>query len=188
LHELGLGDPVTLTLAIGTKTYHVLMYGRLGINARPRNRSLRRLGSTEAQPVQTSATQLSWRQRAISAIPVALGTQSACVLVVRLLPKHSQWLTDANLIDARHHPIYSFVSDSSMPPPFSGIAQAKRNARMLQGEQMLWWVYEFAPAFDRRRGPVLVFESDTVVRTVRRFPSSWRTLSDEELLALSERP
>jgi hypothetical protein len=59
---------------------------------------------------------------------------------------------------------------------------------MLQGEQLLWWVYEFAPSFDRRRGPVLVFESDSIVRTVRIFPSDWRALSDEELLAVSERP
>ena len=58
---------------------------------------------------------------------------------------------------------------------------------MLQGEHLLWWVYEFAPAFDRRRGPVLVFESDSIVRTVRTFPSEWRALSDQELLALSER-
>jgi hypothetical protein len=75
-----------------------------------------------------------------------------------------------------------------MPTPQSDLAQARKNGRMLQGGQLLWWVYEFAPSFDRRRGPVLVFESDSIVRTVRIFQSNWRDLSDEELLAISERP
>jgi hypothetical protein len=35
---------------------------------------------------------------------------------------------------------------------------------------------------------VLVFESDAIVRTVRTFPADWRTLSDAELIAISERP
>jgi hypothetical protein len=74
-----------------------------------------------------------------------------------------------------------------MPPPHSDIALSKKEARLLQGEHALWRVYEYPPAFDRRRGPVLVFEADSVVRTVRSFPSSWRELSDEELLAISER-
>ena len=49
-----------------------------------------------------------------------------------------------------------------------------------------WRVYELGPAsYDRRGSNTLVFESDGVVRRVRSFPDSWRTLSTEALLALS---
>ena len=50
----------------------------------------------------------------------------------------------------------------------------------------LWHVYELDPsAYDRRQSHCLIFETDTVVRRVRNYPTNWRELSDNELLTLS---
>lgn len=67
-------------------------------------------------------------------------------------------------------------------------AQAERQERVrrVYAEADLWIVREVsAPAFDRRGGTHLVFESLNVMRRVRVFPSSWYDLSDEQLYALS---
>jgi hypothetical protein len=49
-----------------------------------------------------------------------------------------------------------------------------------------WWVYELpASPLDRRSTPSLVFESEGAMRRVRDYPLDWRSLSDEELVALS---
>jgi len=50
-----------------------------------------------------------------------------------------------------------------------------------------WWtVREMpAPAFDRRGGTHLIFESVGIVRRVREFPPDWMLLRDDELLLLS---
>ena len=49
-----------------------------------------------------------------------------------------------------------------------------------------WRVYELLPAsYDRRGGNTLVFETDGVIRRVRKFPENWRELSPAALLALS---
>ena len=48
-----------------------------------------------------------------------------------------------------------------------------------------WTVRELASSYDRRQTPSLVFSTDDVMRRVRDYPSNWRTLSDEELYALS---
>jgi hypothetical protein len=66
------------------------------------------------------------------------------------------------------------------------LREAQRTARHLTVDAVPWLVYEFpAMPFDRRSTPSLIFESETTVRRVRDFPANWRTLSDEELLALS---
>lgn len=49
----------------------------------------------------------------------------------------------------------------------------------------MWRVFELVAAYDRR-GPSLVFETDGIMRRVRIYPPDWRTLSDRDLLALSE--
>jgi hypothetical protein len=46
------------------------------------------------------------------------------------------------------------------------------------------WRVRVVVSFDRR-GPDLVFESDSVIRRVRSFPENWHELTDEELLRLS---
>jgi hypothetical protein len=57
-----------------------------------------------------------------------------------------------------------------------------RTVHDAQGET--WHVYEVGGAtYDRRAS--LIFESAWTVRRVRIYPANWRTLSDEELLALS---
>jgi hypothetical protein len=50
---------------------------------------------------------------------------------------------------------------------------------------VLWSIYERPPQnFDRTAGPSLIFESDTMVRRVKRYPSNWRELSGTALAAL----
>jgi hypothetical protein len=50
-----------------------------------------------------------------------------------------------------------------------------------------WWTVReiAAPAFDRRGGTHLIFESVGIVRRVREFPPNWILLGDDELLTLS---
>lgn len=50
-----------------------------------------------------------------------------------------------------------------------------------------WIVREIAaPAFDRRGGTHLLFESLEVIRRVRVFPANWMELDDDALYALSQ--
>jgi hypothetical protein len=66
------------------------------------------------------------------------------------------------------------------------LREAQRTGRQLQVDDTLWLVYELRPLpFDRRSEPSLIFECDTTIRRVRKFPAHWRDLSDTELLALS---
>lgn len=46
------------------------------------------------------------------------------------------------------------------------------------------WRVRLVSSFDRR-GPDLLFESDSVIRRVRSYPENWYELSDDELLHLS---
>jgi hypothetical protein len=49
-----------------------------------------------------------------------------------------------------------------------------------------WEVSEASlPAYDRRSGSCLIFESRDVIRRVRNFPSNWFELSERELRDLS---
>jgi hypothetical protein len=57
--------------------------------------------------------------------------------------------------------------------------------RFVDGDGVHWSVYEHQETYDRRSRRTLVFESEYIVRRVRDFPSHWRELSDEELVALS---
>lgn len=71
-------------------------------------------------------------------------------------------------------------------PLASLLREAQRTARQVMVDGALWLVYELpAMPFDRRSSPSLVFESDNAVRRVRDFPSDWRSLTNEELFALS---
>jgi hypothetical protein len=66
------------------------------------------------------------------------------------------------------------------------LREAQRAGRHLVVDGVPWLVYELPPLpFDRRCTPSLVFESDHTVRRVRDFPEQWRTLSDDDLFALS---
>ena len=63
---------------------------------------------------------------------------------------------------------------------------ARRDGREIYVDNVPWLVYELPPApFDRRSSPSLVFESEDTVRRVREYPADWRTLAEDELLALS---
>ena len=60
------------------------------------------------------------------------------------------------------------------------------NALVIIVDHEEWRVYELSPAsYDRRGSNTLVFESDGVMRRIRNYPENWRSLSVEELLALS---
>ena len=66
------------------------------------------------------------------------------------------------------------------------LREAQAAARAIFVQDIPWLVYELPPpAFDRRRGPSLVFESEDVMRRVRQYPQNWRELSDEDLFTLS---
>jgi len=70
--------------------------------------------------------------------------------------------------------------------PSEAIRGLHRTARRLTVDDVEWLVYELpAPTLDRRRTPSLVFESLQAIRRVRNYPPTWRTLSDQALLALS---
>jgi hypothetical protein len=65
------------------------------------------------------------------------------------------------------------------------IGNAKRDARRLCFAGKGWLVYELFGFYDRR-GPSLVFESETVARRVRDYPAEWRDLPDAELARVME--
>lgn len=68
------------------------------------------------------------------------------------------------------------------------LRDAQKKGRTISVEHMHWLVYELPPgSYDRRATPSLVFDSDGIVRRVREYPPDWRTLSDENLFALSWR-
>jgi hypothetical protein len=70
--------------------------------------------------------------------------------------------------------------------PSSRLRELQRSARRIPSDGALWLVYELmASPYDRRQSPCLIFESDAVVRRVRDYPTNWRELSDDDLLALS---
>jgi hypothetical protein len=72
------------------------------------------------------------------------------------------------------------VQDEHSATP--GIAYDRRE-RLLVINGVHWRVH-LVSSFDRR-GPDLLFESDSVIRRVRSFPENWYDLSDDELLRLS---
>lgn len=60
--------------------------------------------------------------------------------------------------------------------------------RVLVADDMRWTVREVAaPSLDRRGGPHLLFESESVMRRLRFFPTDWFRLSDAQLYALTDR-
>jgi len=68
----------------------------------------------------------------------------------------------------------------------SRLEEAMRTAREIVVEDVVWRVFELAPfPFDRRSTPSLIFENEHVMRRIRNYPADWRTLTDEDLFALS---
>jgi hypothetical protein len=66
-------------------------------------------------------------------------------------------------------------------------AERFADARTIEdAEGVQWMVYEL-PVSSFRRNASLVFESGMAVRRVRHYPTRWRELSAEELVALSWR-
>jgi hypothetical protein len=68
----------------------------------------------------------------------------------------------------------------------SGVPGGPPAVRKLQAEGEVWHVREVdSPPLDRRSMTHLVFESLYTMRRLRKFPSNWFQLSDEDLYALS---
>ena len=66
------------------------------------------------------------------------------------------------------------------------LRNARLTARRIETEEAHWLVYELpASTLDRRSAPTLVFESEYLMRRLRNYPSDWRELPDDELLAVS---
>lgn len=73
-----------------------------------------------------------------------------------------------------------------VPDNLVALRTARAGGRIVAApDGSMWRVFELVAAYDRR-GPSLVFETDGVMRRVRVYPPDWRTLSDRDLLALSE--
>jgi hypothetical protein len=69
----------------------------------------------------------------------------------------------------------------------AALLAARRSARELICEEGCWLVYEIpAPAYDRRRSPCLVFETEGAFHRMRDYPAEWRELDDAALLALRD--
>jgi hypothetical protein len=58
-------------------------------------------------------------------------------------------------------------------------------SRVIRCDGSEWWVYEEHSACDRRQRPDLVFESETTVRRVRRYPADWMVMVDGKLLDIA---
>ncbi|HYD53994.1 MAG TPA: hypothetical protein VEA99_15265 [Gemmatimonadaceae bacterium] len=68
----------------------------------------------------------------------------------------------------------------------SDIRRARQSSRTVVDGSIHWHVYELpAPAYDRRRGPSLIFEHELGMRRVRNYPADWRSLTDAALLELA---
>lgn len=76
----------------------------------------------------------------------------------------------------------SAAADDYDPEALIRASRAGGRRLRVQGEE--WLVYELLMPYDRR-GATLVFESESIVRRVRVYPSNWRDLGDPELYALS---
>lgn len=75
---------------------------------------------------------------------------------------------------------------SENPELRRALREAQRQEREIIVDRVRWLVYERpAPELDRRSTPSLVFESEGTVRRVRNYPPDWRSLSDDDLFALS---
>jgi hypothetical protein len=75
--------------------------------------------------------------------------------------------------------------------PVAAVSTFARNAlgptrNVIDADGTFWQVCEVEYALDRRTGRSLVFESDTSVRRVRRYPDTWFDLPDAELVRLVE--
>lgn len=73
-----------------------------------------------------------------------------------------------------------------MPEPMDPLAAPidfRRIIREPDGRE--WMVREIPHGYDRRSGTALIFERPDVIRKVRTFPVGWRSMSDDDLVALS---
>ncbi|MBW8838778.1 MAG: hypothetical protein JF602_02825 [Gemmatimonadetes bacterium] len=65
------------------------------------------------------------------------------------------------------------------------VTEIPRDARSINVQGSVWWVYEDVRTEAPFHGPALLFKGDHVARRIREYPARWRDLSDEELYALS---
>ncbi len=72
--------------------------------------------------------------------------------------------------------------------PSSALAADGPVRRIVDLEHRTWTVFEVGmPAYDRRSGKCLIFDSQDIVRRVRNYPADWYDLPDADLYALSLR-
>jgi len=78
------------------------------------------------------------------------------------------------------------VHESSEHDRLHSLRASRAKARhLVTPEGTEWMVYEFHHPTDID-STTLVFESDSIVRRLRMFPSDWRELSDVKLAALCQ--
>jgi hypothetical protein len=83
--------------------------------------------------------------------------------------------------------VLAFMNDSSRRRGEARTGARAETARVFyDADGICWHVYEQPSSeYDRRRGVSLIFASEAAIRRVRTYPADWRTLSDEDLAALS---
>lgn len=82
------------------------------------------------------------------------------------------------------------TNERSVTPPARASLGNRRVAMRLirHPDQGMVLVYEREPSFTDTSPRTLIFESGTSCTRLFQYPSEWRRLSDEELLALPSRP
>ena len=78
---------------------------------------------------------------------------------------------------------------ADVSPTFADLhRRAVAEARIIVHGADVWAVFELPSSFyDRRSTATLVFEREQAMHRVRTYPADWRSLPDEELLALIRR-
>jgi hypothetical protein len=98
--------------------------------------------------------------------------------VSRLL---NECLEGAHIPTSLHHALWHWVEQAWADVPQ---AAAPRAYRTIHAEGATWLVHELDENEWRPR-PVLVFESELVMRAVNHYPAAWHELGDDELYAVS---
>ena len=69
----------------------------------------------------------------------------------------------------------------------SELVALRATARRISAGDNTCVVFEWIRQFEGRSTPLLVFESESAVRMVRKYPANWRDMSDDAIYALGWR-
>lgn len=107
--------------------------------------------------------------------------ESTCGAVSHLLDR---CVEDASVPTTLHRAVWRWVEAAWNDGPATGLYETFRT---IYADGSTWLVHEVAEN-DWRPRPVLVFESELVMRAVNHYPLGWHDLGDDELYAVSWEP